>query len=317
MKLSVVITQYVNLGRAMGQIFICYERILKNFLKTVGDIDIGEIDQKLCMKYLLGTEPFTRSYHAKHTALNGMFRFAVGREIVDKNPLPKRLPKKPPPYQPYIYGKDELKNLLLAAKLYDRPSRTIEGNTLHTFLLVLYGCALRLGEAVKLTIGDVDFAASVLTIRDSKFYKTRYVPMGEKLKLELENYVVIRKQSKFKSDPDDILFITRKGKKFAYPTIEDTFRKLRAAAKISRVGGPRQQPRMHDLRHTAVVHRLVSWSSDGCNMHKMLPLLSTFLGHRRLRDTQHYMTVTPELLNQASQKFLQYAGSGGQQNGKV
>jgi integrase/recombinase XerD len=91
------------------------------------------------------------------------------------------------------------------------------------------------------------------------------------------------------------------------PVVERTFRRLRSVAGVQRQGGPRQQPRLHDVRHTAVVHRLLRWYQTGVDLQKQLPRLATYLGHKDLSSTQRYLTLTPQLLRAASRRFERYA----------
>jgi len=80
-----------------------------------------------------------------------------------------------------------------------------------------------------------------------------------------------------------------------------------AKAAVSRHDGGRYQPRLHDLRHTWAVHRLVAWYQDGADVQRLLPALATYLGHVHIAATQCYLTMTPELLQAASLRFEQYA----------
>ena len=89
--------------------------------------------------------------------------------------------------------------------------------------------------------------------------------------------------------------------------LERTFRRLRSAAGIQRPGGARRQPRLHDLRHTAAVHRVIQWYRRGADLQRLLPHLATYLGHVDLSSTQRYLTLTPELLHEASLRFERYA----------
>ena len=110
------------------------------------------------------------------TSLKGFFRFAVSRGHLDKAPLPTDLPKHAPPFVPYIYSRDDLRRLLDAIPSYQRYRTRIEPNTLRAILLLLYGAGLRAGEALRLSVADVDLTNALLTIRDTKFFKSRLVP---------------------------------------------------------------------------------------------------------------------------------------------
>ena len=110
--------------------------------------------------------------------------------------------------------------------------------------------------------------------------------------------------------PEASLFLTRNGTPLARSTAENIFRRLRIRAGVRRSDGSRYQPRLHDLRHAAAVHRLVSWYREGADVNRLLPQLATYLGHVHIAGTQRYLTMTPELLNEASKRFESYAQGG-------
>ena len=192
--------------------------------------------------------------------------------------------------------------------LLNAPDRqTAQGRRDHA--LLLFGAALRISEALSLTLADVDLPAGVLTIRESKFYKTRLVPMGPGLTSALSSYVSQRAKE-HSTKPNSALFLTRKGTPLVRYTAENIFRRLRVRAGVLRNDGGHYQPRLHDLRHSAVVHRLVSWYRQGKDVQRLLPQLATYLGHVHIAATQRYLTLTPELLREASQRFEHYAQGG-------
>jgi integrase/recombinase XerD len=176
-------------------------------------------------------------------------------------------------------------------------------------ILLLYGAALRISEALSLTLADVDLPASLLTIRESKFYKTRLVPMSPDLTSALAAYVAQRAKE-HSTELDAVLFLTRTSTPVARHTAEHIFSRLRVRAGVLRHDDGRFQPRLHDLRHTAAVHRVVSWYRQGANVQRLLPQLATYLGHTHIAATQRYLTMTPELLREASQRFEHYARGG-------
>jgi site-specific recombinase XerD len=188
-------------------------------------------------------------------------------------------------------------------------NRILQGATLRTLLLLLYGAALRLNEALSLTLADVDLAARTLSVRESKFYKTRLIPIDTDLCRVLASHVAIRQKQCAASD--EPLLITSQGCAVPDHLAQAAFRRLRVLAAITRHDGTHQQPRLHDLRHSAAVHRLVNWYRSGRDVQRLLPRLSTFLGHIDVASTQRYLTLTPELLREASKRFEQYAIGGG------
>jgi site-specific recombinase XerD len=182
----------------------------------------------------------------------------------------------------------------------------MEPHTFRTLLLLLYGAGLRDGEAVSLNLEDVDLQEALLTIRDTKFYKTRLVPLATELNDVMAAYAKQRKKAGHSQGGDAPFFVTRLGTRVPQHLLQRNFRRLRAQAGIRRQDGARYQPRLHDLRHAAAVHRLIEWYREGKNVNRLLALLSTYLGHVEIASTQLYLTMTPELLHEASKRFAKY-----------
>lgn len=174
-------------------------------------------------------------------------------------------------------------------------------------MLLLYGAGLRISEALALTLADVDLSVSLLTIRESKFYKTRLVPIGPRLTAVLRTYADARGRQRHANDPAGPFFVTRTGTAVTRGMAERAFVRLRDIAGIAREEGARYQPRLHDLRHAMAVHRLVAWYREGADVQRLLPQLATYLGHVDVAATQRYLAMTPELLREASRRFERYA----------
>jgi site-specific recombinase XerD len=247
----------------------------------------------------------TRFWHRKHEVLRGFYRFAMARGYAASSPLPKIIPK-PPHFMPYIFSHDELQRLLDATACCESPRSKLQPYTCRMLILLLYGAGLRISEALSLRLTNVDLTAGVLTIRESKFYKTRLVPMGPDLAGAVGQYVAQRAKA-HPTQLDGALFLTRTGTSVARHTAENVFSRLRVRAGVLRQDGGRYQPRLHDLRHAFAVHRLVSWYRQGADVQRLLPQLATYLGHVHIAATQRYLTLTPELLHEASQRFERYA----------
>lgn len=147
----------------------------------------------------------------------------------------------------------------------------------------------------------------MLTIRDTKFYKTRLVPLGNDLNRLIADYLEWRLAVHPLRNQDECLFVDRNGAPLRDYGIRRAFADLRVAADIMRHDGARYQPRLHDLRHSFTVDRLTAWYREGKDVQRLLPALSTYLGHSSVAATQVYLTMTPELLRQASRRFQAYA----------
>jgi integrase len=272
----------------------------------VGDPDISQVDSGTALAFIAGTGPVTSFWHRKFETLTGFYRFAIGRRHVALSPLPTTAPKRPQPLVPYIYGAEELRRLLAATVIIDLRKCQLQGATFRTLLLVLIGTGLRVGEAMSLTVDDVDLAESLLTVRESKFYKSRLVPMGPRLTEALCVYAKGRRKPR-SNGAESPFFSTRGGTALTHRIVHWHFCKLRVAADVRRDDGGRYQPRLHDFRHTFAVRRLVAWYREGADVQRLLPQLSTYLGHVHIGATQRYLTMTPELLNEANRRFERYA----------
>jgi integrase len=169
---------------------------------------------------------------------------------------------------------------------------------------------LRLNEALSLKLSDIDFDKLVISIRQTKFFKSRLVPFNNQLLDIMKEYLIWRKKNGYAQDAQAPLFISKNRLPISASTIRKIFQRIRIKASIKRLDNSRYQPRIHDLRHTFAVHRITSWYQNGWDVQKLLPLLSTYLGHTHLSDTSVYLTMTTDLLHEAGSRFEQYAMGG-------
>jgi site-specific recombinase XerD len=308
MKLSALATQDGAYKQSMGMRFHTEARTLRSFCRAMGEISVAEIAPGRVQAYIAGAGPVTRFWHRKHEVLRGFYRFAMARGYVASSPLPKIFPK-PPHFVPHIFSHEELQRLLDATACCEGPRSKLQPYTCRMLILLLYGAGLRISEALSLKLTNVDLTAGILTIRESKFYKTRLVPMSPALTGALGDYVA-RRAKEHPTQSDAALFLTRTETPLARHTAENVFSRLRVRAGVLCQDGGRYQPRLHDLRHAFAVHRLVSWYRQGADVQRLLPQLATYLGHVHIAATQRYLTLTPELLHEASQRFERYAREG-------
>lgn len=311
MTLAQVVTDYVTLKQALGMRFRTEARILKAFARALGDVELREVAPEAVQAYLAGSGPLTTFWHRKYEALTGFYRFAVGRGYPVSSPLPTTVPKRPAPFVPYLYTPAEVQRLLAAAdRLAPNPRAMLPAATVRTLLLLLYGTGLRLGEALALTLADVDLPGSLLTIRTGKFYKTRLVPVGPELTRLLAAYAQVRQRLPRPAGMASVFLALRTGHPLSRGRAEAIFRRLRGEAGLRRMDGARYQPRLHDFRHDFAVRRLTAWYQAGADVQRLLPHLATYLGHADVAATQRYLTLTPELLHAASARFAAYAFGG-------
>jgi integrase/recombinase XerD len=305
MKLRQVVEHYITLKQSLGFRFHTESQILKAFSKNMGKVSAGQIKPLAVRAYLDGKGPVTGNWNRKWVALRGFYEFALARGVVRRSPLPAQAPKVAPTFTPYIYSVEELRRLLQA--ITPERTKSLSPHLTRTLLLLLYGAGLRLSEALQLEETDVDLKEQLLCVRRSKFFKTRLVPIGPKLARVLTDYAGKRLAI---ADPKGRFFQTDKGAPVSRSTVERIFRKLCLAADVKRADGSRYQPRLHDLRHSMATHCLVAWYRQGADAPALLVKLSAYLGHAGLAGTQKYLTMTPELREQASARFAHYALGG-------
>lgn len=309
MKLAQAVEKYIAFKLSLGMHFLAERNRLRAFCKFVGDVDAKYvIDESMVLRFLEGQGTANLSWHHKFKALKGFYNYAISRGYSTASPLPLFVPKKPPQFVPYIYSVEEIRKLIAnTPKVCQHYHTKLEADTFRALLLILWGTGLRLGEALRLRLSDVDLESGVLTIYDTKFFKDRIVPMDPRLTTELSFYAVMRRRKPCRDGEDSVFFSYRNGASLTHSTTERKFRKLCNLTGVRRTGEARYQPRIHDMRHSFALNRLVSWYHQGADVQLLLPHLSTYLGHGSLSATQWYLMITPELLREANLRFESYA----------
>ncbi len=305
MNLKEYVEQYVRYHQSLGKQFESQSRLLRAFvLKFDSNKTVETLTSKEVEAYIRESGT-SRYWYIKYGTLELLFRYAIARGDIQRNPLPPDPPRRGPKLQPYIYSKAEIRRLLEATERYQKYPGTLEPITVRTLILLTYGAALRAGEVRRLNREDVSLDDSLITVRDTKFYKSRLVPISTQVTEAMRAYLF--RDSAAQADGDAPAFTKRTGGRMATSTVTGHFRRVCAAAGIRRDDGGRFQPRLHDLRHSFAVHRLVQWYREGQDVQGLLPHLSVFLGHTQLAATQIYLSMTPQLLQEASQRFETYA----------
>ena len=207
------------------------------------------------------------------------------------------LPFRPRRARPYLYSTEEIERLLKGA-LALQPPDGLRPLTYYCLLGLLSVTGLRIGEAIRLQLEDVDLQNGLLTVRGTKFGKSRLVPIHPSTQTVLAQYQAHRARFVADHPASSFFFITRRGNHLDIGDIHRTFYTL------SRQIGLRGEtashgPRLHDFRHRFAVQTLLRWYRSGEDVERRLPVLSTYLGHVHVADTYWYLTACPELMGQA------------------
>jgi len=209
--------------------------------------------------------------------------------------------------QPYVFTPAEVEHLLDTALCTPSPLAPLRPLSLYTMIALAYCCGLRLGEIVRLDLGDVNLQVGEILIRNTKFFKSRTLPVAASVLDALQRYINARRAAGAPQDSSSALFwhLQHRGRysdTMASKLLTDVLRRAGMKPEAGRVG-----PRTHDLRHAFAGTRLLAWYREGIDVTPRLPYLTTYMGHKNLRSTLVYLKATPELMQQASERFRGYA----------
>jgi integrase len=313
-QLQVALQQYLELRRKLGFQLRGAEAVLGKFVAFVSQEGGSSITTDLAMRWL--GQPSRAQACTKAMRLGMIRGFASWLSASDPQtevPAQGLIPHRTRRQQPYIYSDHEVQRLVSAAENLSSPGG-MRGPTHSTCFGLLAATGMRISEAVGLDNDDVDLELGVLTIRLTKFGKSRLVPLHPTTTEALRSYRdrrdVILGQVKTPA-----FFVTDCGARLAQCGARYNF------ALVSRQVGLRKQsgrsrhghghgPRVHDLRHRFAVKTLLDWYRQGLDVERELPKLATYLGHTHIHDTYWYLEAVPELLRLATDRVTAQEGEG-------
>lgn len=208
---------------------------------------------------------------------------------------------------PHIYTDQEIADLLeLCGRL--TPQGDLRPKTYYTLFGLIAATGLRISEALKLQLADVDLPGATLTVRQTKFHKSRCLPVHASVVLAMSDY--LRARQAFVGCADDApVFATSAGHALSLSTVHKVFARLRDRLGW-RARGEHARPRIHDLRHTMVVRRVQRWYEGGVSIDQAMFWLCTYLGHAKISDTYWYLSGTPELMELVGERFERFVLQG-------
>jgi site-specific recombinase XerD len=312
-SMAAFLNQFVQYKRALNRKYRADAEVLRLFdryLKSCHIADWPAIDSALIDDFLKSRPRVSpRSYNHLLGVVHRFFAFAVMQQWMQRNPVTASPRAETGGRIPYLFDLKAARQLLAVARsLPERSMARYRGLVYETIFALLYGLGLRVGEVVRLTLADADFTRDLLFIRETKFCKSRIVPLGPNLALRLKRYVEQRYGCNAASERP--LFSFTKRGCIHEATISQTFHTLLPKLQL-RIPPGVSPPRLHDLRHSFAVATLLRWYRQGIDPNCRLMHLSTFLGHVDPNSTAVYLTITEELLHQAAQRFQALAPKGG------
>jgi integrase/recombinase XerD len=305
---------YLALERAMGLPMQAQELMLRSYVRFV--IEKGEpcdLSAQLALDWALAAS--SRCGQSGHAArLNVARRFLAHLSAISPEVEipPKGLLSRPPRPKPFLFCADQIKNLINAAAILG-PKDSLRPYTISTLFGLLASTGLRPSEALKLTIADVQLHRQFpqLHIRETKFHKSRLVPLHATTAARLDEYADRRRRLKYDGLTDAFL-VSEQGKPVHYMALYRTFHRLLDLLQIGTQDGCRT-PSLNTFRHGFAVDRLRIWCQEGIDVRAWLPRLSVYMGHIDPINTYWYLTATPDLLLVASESFASYFKTGGTQ----
>jgi len=304
--LEQALADYLRLRRSLGHDLADAGRLLPDFVAYLDERGEATVTVELALEWAQRSStdlgPSTGRVSTvgprRLTAARGFARFLTGRDPLTQVPPLGLMPSRQRWRPPFIYSNDDLDAIRAHARgSIVAPQRAA---TYDTLIGLLAASGLRVGEAIKLDRSDVDWAGGVLLIRESKFGKSRLVPLHESSMTALADYAVLRDRC-LPQPADGSFFVSLRGKRLLYPVVSQTFRRLVDAAGVGATAP--LPPRLHDLRHTFAVRTLLRWYRQGGNVQAKIPALSTYLGHRTPSSTYWYLSAAPELLALAAERL--------------
>lgn len=292
-RLESAMADYLQLRRALGHELSQARWELPKFVAFLEANGAATVTVELALAWSLAPTVRGGPTVASHRmgVARGFARYLAGTDPHAEIPPLNLLPARRSWRAPFLFSPDDVQRLLsTTGDLIGSPLRAA---TYRTLFGLLAASGLRIGEAIKLDRTDIDWAGGVLLIRESKFGKSRLVPLHPSSLDALGQYAELR--DRLQPRPlDGSFFLSLKRKRLIYAVVHPTFRSIITAADIG-TEAP-SQPRLHDLRHSFAIATLLSWYCDGHDVGARLPALSTYLGHREPAHTYWYLSAHPQLL---------------------
>ena len=299
--------EYLSLRRTLGFKLQEAGKTLLGFVTFMEQRHASYITQALALAWAQQPTNVQPAHWARR--LSVVRAFARHRSAIDPRtqvPAPGLLPFQPKRARPYLYADDEIRDLLRAA--LEMPCRYERGALrpwiYHCLLGLLSVSGLRLGEARNLELQDVDLDVAVLRIRGAKFGKSRLVPLHASTCSVLADYIA-RRDRHWRARPvSSYLFVSSRGNRLDSADVHRTYYALSRQIGLRGLTD-RNGPRLHDMRHRFATNTLVRWYRSNQDPERRLPILSAYLGHVHVEDTQWYLSGSPELMREAMRRLEQ------------
>lgn len=290
---------YVAFMKDSGRVFNVETTILRAFDRFVQSAGASIITEELVNHYVYSVSFLSAEQYAKRYRIVRGFNQYLCLKSAGEPIRPMEKVRNRKRHIAYIYTPEDICLILRTATTL-LPQASLRPQTYFSLFGLLYTTGLRISEAIHLDNRDVDLEQGILSIRETKFRKSRIVPIHETTKSILQLYAAQR-DALIPITDCDAFFLSNRKKRLNYGTVNDTFLTLTRQCGLRNVEN--ESPRIHDLRHTFAVRRIAAWYDEGVDIQEKLPLLSTYMGHAHFEDTTYYLNAGAELLARGAKRF--------------
>lgn len=304
---------YLSVREALGFQMRVARTLLRDFVNYIESAQVtGPIRAQLAVDWACASSSTRGAGSASQRLSMARGFLAYLRATLPETEVPERdLVSSARRPKPFLFSTGQIQALMQAAQeAGPRGAGALPPHTLSTLIGLLACTGLRVGEAIRLTMADVQLESvpPFLHIRETKFHKSRLVPLHPSTADQLRHYVAMRAKLRYDALAD-VFFISEQGQMLSHKAIGSWFTTRCQRLGIEPINGGRR-PSPHALRHRFAIERLRQWYQAGDDVQALLPNLSVYLGHLRPQESYWYLTATPELLTEAAARFQHYAIEG-------
>jgi len=307
--IALVLKRYVDLKRALGRLFDEPTRTLQSVDRFLQD-HAADLNAAAFQAWCQTQEHLASG--VRRGRMMEVYNFCLYRRRTEPRcfvPDPALFPKPHQRLRPYIFSENDVARLLEAASGLKRVSPSpIRPEVIRLAMVLLFCTGIRRGELLRLTLGDYNSRDRTLLIRESKFHKSRVLPLNNDIVDEMERFLHARAQRRLPLSPDTALIwnATKGGRAYSGPGLKLCLEPLLQKCSILTLRG--KLPRIHDARHTFAVNALLRWYREGADVGAKLPLLATYMGHVSVVSTHYYLQWIERLRTAASKRFAKHYG---------
>ena len=300
-QLRIALKEYLTIRRQLGYKLRDEGSLLPQFILFTEQQGVSFITRDLALRWATQPKNVLPAWWARRLSMvRGFAQYLSAEdtrtEIPPQGLLPFRYRRRPP----YIYRDEQINQLIESAQQL-LSSIGLRPYTYSTLFGLIAVTGMRMRESIRLKCEDVNLKAGILTINDTKFGKSRLVPIHPSTQRALEQYECQRNQI-YPNPMDPNFFISDQGTRLTHWIVRHTFVKLSRQIGLRAISDS-FGPRLHDFRHTFAVRTILNWYRSGVDVERQIPKLATYLGHTHVRDTYWYLSAVPELMQLAVKRL--------------